>query len=143
MKVTTWSPDTCECTIDYEWDETLAGEDRTHAYNRTRTTCQDHTGVTKSELLDTLNSENQRKNITKEWVLQNIPDVKRTIVDQTTGDSTEDFKSGMEFEWSFTGKGKNRILHAGIKGKALSELEKTSIQDYGNSEFGTNKVMVD
>lgn len=29
-KVTTWSPDTCECTLHYEWDSDLSAEDRVH-----------------------------------------------------------------------------------------------------------------
>lgn len=30
MKTTKWSPDTCDCVIEYEWDETLPAEERTH-----------------------------------------------------------------------------------------------------------------
>lgn len=30
MKITKWRPDTCDCEIDYEWDETVPQEVRAH-----------------------------------------------------------------------------------------------------------------
>ena len=42
MKITRWSPSTCKCVIDYEWDRDLSEDQRTHKFVSVQHCGQDH-----------------------------------------------------------------------------------------------------
>lgn len=52
------------------------------------------------------------------------------------------FKPGIKMEWSFSGEGKDRILHVNLKGFDLSIIQKKFIQDFFSGEFGEGKVII-
>ncbi len=61
MKHTTrWRPDTCDCVIEYEWDDTQPAEEREHVHKKT-IPCEIHKG-TELEVYETVKEENTRKN---------------------------------------------------------------------------------
>lgn len=64
MKVTRWSPDTCGCVIDYQWDEKLPEKARVHQLKAVIKRCPAHQGLNDAEIFDALMEENPRKNYT-------------------------------------------------------------------------------
>ena len=142
MKVTTWSPDTCKCVIEYKWDDTISAEERVHTYSNTVETCADHTSLSKSALYDTVSSENTMKNKIGGWIIENLPSVTRIRTDEETGETQKVLKPKIKYDWSFDGEGTNRVLKVKLLGVQLDETEKTSIRDFVNARFGTDKVVV-
>lgn len=60
-KITRWSPDTCGCVIDYEWDTDVPAEERVHTTVHT-VQCEHHKGVSHKECHAFVLAENQKKN---------------------------------------------------------------------------------
>jgi len=61
-KVTRWYPDTCDCVIEYEWDDSESEEVRTHTLKRVVAKCHAHKAVDHNSLFDVVLEENRRKN---------------------------------------------------------------------------------
>lgn len=63
IKTTTWTPDTCSCTIVYEWDSTLSEEKRVHTPISAKN-CSDHSHFSNDHvtLFNAILAENQGKN---------------------------------------------------------------------------------
>lgn len=141
MKITRWSPDTCECVIEYEWDETLSQDDRVHTQKKIINTCADHVGVTDT-LYTVLDFETRRKNQLQGWILENLSNVSVEKTDENTGEIRKVFKPKIIYDWNFEGNGADRILHARLLGIQLSNAEKTTIQDFADTKFGMEKIVV-
>src|SRR3972149_7475449 len=64
LRVTRWSPDTCPCGIDYEWDDALPQEARVHVANAIVQACAAHAAAAAPAAhLVLVLEENQRKNL--------------------------------------------------------------------------------
>ncbi|MDO8568377.1 MAG: hypothetical protein Q7R57_06655 [Dehalococcoidales bacterium] len=64
-QVTRWSPDTCECVIDFEWDDADSPEARQHTHKTSIKTCPAHSQHHgKPEHFTVVTEENQLKNHT-------------------------------------------------------------------------------
>lgn len=61
MKVTRWSPDTCRCVFEYEWDETTKEDNRTHTLKTVVNRCSEH-ALADQALFDAVIDENKTKN---------------------------------------------------------------------------------
>lgn len=73
-KLTRWSPDTCGCVIDYEWDDTQAEDVRVHTAVRTVKRCLAHQADTDVALhYSKALEENQRKNKALQKLLESCP----------------------------------------------------------------------
>lgn len=115
---TTWSPDTCGCTITYEWDKSTTETPETREHRplhpdvelrahdgqlvQHHKKCEHHKHITDAkEHFDIVLEENQRKN-------------------------KEHGKIGIDKQitWEFTGTAPNRTLHVFHEGKKVSEVEK-------------------
>ena len=61
LKVTRWSPDTCGCVLEYEWDTALEGSDRIHSFKRVVKLCPEHErlGLQSQAAYDQVMSENK------------------------------------------------------------------------------------
>ena len=102
MKVTTWSPDTCDCKLQYEWDETLPDNIRVHIFKQALFTCPFHSVfLIPLESYNSALDHNQRKNKTEGWILQNLTSQTGT----TNPDGSIVWKEGVTFNWSFSGTG--------------------------------------
>jgi len=123
-QVTRWSPDTCSCILEYEWDDTLEDSARTHSFKKVVQLCDHHKALVAAQAYNAVLSENTRKN--QAWGLAKAvkPDLE---IDSYT--------------WSFEGTGENRRLKAGFLGK-LSAAERANLQAQCNSKFGAGKVEV-
>ena len=60
---TLWSPDTCECQIEYSWDDTVPQDQRTHTISKIVRACSIHSHHTlKENHFNDVLDENQSKN---------------------------------------------------------------------------------
>lgn len=62
MQTNRWGPDTCDCIIDYEWDDTLSDADRVHTVKQIVKRCEFHQALDDVTHYDTVLEENTRKN---------------------------------------------------------------------------------
>jgi hypothetical protein len=63
MVTTRWSPDTCQCVVEYEWDRTQAEDVRVHTYTGHVQVCSIHQAVAAGlARYTTVMGENQNKN---------------------------------------------------------------------------------
>ena len=61
-KITRWSPDSCGCVVEYEWDTDTSENDRMHTYRASINTCSFHTAHHgKKQHLVVLDQETQLK----------------------------------------------------------------------------------
>lgn len=92
LKVTTWSPDTCDCIINYSWDDSLKEDDRIHKVSEIVKPCSVHLGLDDISHYNAVLEENSRKNIAIGYITDTNP--------------------GTEISWSFDA---NRILILNVK----------------------------
>lgn len=122
MKVTRWSPDTCECILEYEWDETEDEGTRLLAYKKTIKTCPEHGALVGQSLYDQVLSENTRKNFTLGEIQKVSPEA-----------DTENYL------WFFD---KNRILQVSLIGIDVPQATKQELQATLDERFnGKVKVL--
>lgn len=63
VRRTRWSPDTCDCVLEYEWDDSEPEDQRTHAFAVADAVCTHHqVHDNRSQLFDAVAEENTRKN---------------------------------------------------------------------------------
>jgi hypothetical protein len=103
--VTRWLPDTCECVIDYEWDD---ANPSVLTHKEMIKVCAAHAalGLADKACFDKVRDENVRKNMT-------LAEAQKAVASVTLED----------FTWSFD---KDRNLVTDFKGK-VSALQKLSI----------------
>lgn len=127
MKVTQWRPDTCNCIISYEWDETLPIENRVHQF-LDGTPCNEHTGLTGAELYHHVHAESAT-------VQRAAAELKKTSkfgkdsLDKDGNVVGREFKPGFDLKCQFIGKGKDREINASLTGGTLITSEKTSVRN--------------
>ena len=64
IRTTTWKPDTCECALEYSWDDTVPEASRVHSLAKVVKSCPAHSLLAGVGLYDEVVSENRRKNRT-------------------------------------------------------------------------------
>lgn len=140
MAVTTWRPDTCDCTIHYAWDKSLPLEQRVHipvdsvtTYDKRkidRQACAAHsTHLQKGkhrEHHDTILAENQKKNHVLNEIMENTPSLVETVVD-AEGNTTKRWKTGAEPSFSFDATRKLKIALKNTGIKAEKDIAKSRI----------------
>lgn len=122
LRVTRWSPDTCSCVLEYEWDDAQDENIRTHSFKRAVQLCEHHKALVASEAYDQVISENTRKNMEFEVIKTTKPDA-----------STENYV------WWFDNK---RVLQVSILKPELDTLTKDKVQVDSDKVFGIGKVKV-
>ena len=136
IKITTWRPDTCECEIEYSWDDSLDENTRVHTAHKINKACSVHQTVADKVLhYGIVLEENQRKNKLYGAILENIPAVVQDVL-QPDGSITKQLKAGLDYKWSFDA---NRIMEIDLVG--FTVVPKTAIQNLANILF-PNKVKI-
>lgn len=70
----TWKPDTCDCHIEYEWDDTLSENDRVHTVSKIIKACSLHDHhVNKENHYNDVLAENTSKNKAIGLLTKSIP----------------------------------------------------------------------
>ncbi len=125
MKSTKYSPDTCECIVEYTWDDQVEEASRTHDFSKIQKACPDHAGLTGATLYDTLLKENSTKNKLRQEIIDSITRLTKKI---TVADGSEVDDLDVDFNWSFTGNDANRQLNLTMT--QLTDPEKTQLQSF-------------
>ena len=134
--ITTWRPDTCGCTIHYEWDDSLSDADRVHIPVEEVTThdgllikrycCPVHNtdnGVGKHhDHFTKVQEENNRKNKVLNELMNDNPEFHVVAIDEETGEEYKKWKPGMKPTWSFD---EDRNLVITTKSSLSSQIKKT------------------
>lgn len=71
---TRWRPDTCSCSIEYEWDDGDSPDSRVHTVVAV-VPCSDHAGLNLADGGSTVLDENQRKNKVLALILEQHPEL--------------------------------------------------------------------
>jgi hypothetical protein len=120
IRSTRWSPDTCACVIEFQWDDSLSEATRTHSAGTTINQCSLHAGLSVAAHFTALTDENPRKNKILDRIITAFPPL--TVDD---------------ISWAFD---TNRVLNVTI-GK-LTSAQKATLQTAANNQFGAGKVLV-
>lgn len=121
-RVTRWSPDTCGCVLEYEWDDSQDENTRTHSFKRIIKACPEHAALAGKPHYDQVLLENTRKNIAFDEIQKAHP--------QVTLDN---------YLWFFD---KDRVLQVSLMGVDLPEAAKRGLQTALDARFGAGKVKV-
>lgn len=139
IRTTRWRPDTCNCVIEYTWDDALTPDQVIHTLDTIKRRCIDHAHlVTDTEVYNVVKEENPRKNITQQLLLDNAPN---TVYDVNT-DGTRQFKKGIVASWSWSGLAPNRLMTITVTGVTLTTNQKNAIQTKLNERFGISNVTI-
>ena len=113
IQITRWRPDTCKCSIEYSWDDSLEIKDRVHSAHRVVSACAAHVEIPdKFSHYSVLTDENSRKNKFLSAIIENIPEAR---IEKTQEDGTvvKELKPGLEYSYSFDA---DRNLIVDLKG---------------------------
>lgn len=135
--INTWKPDTCGCEIHYEWDDAAPGVvtpvgDFTGSDGVTRQTkkCAAHAGIeTHGELHEHIGKENRSKNMMLKHLVEDHAKFSEEEVDQE-GRVSKKLKRGVAYEYSFTGKDKDRRLVVSLRGASVTANDKQVMRNY-------------
>ncbi len=137
IRRTLWRPDTCGCALEYEWDDTVPQDLRTHTPVAIVATCAAHAGaVDAADLHGDLIDENPRKNRAEARLLAAFPGALGTT-DPVTGRT---ILKPDAYTYTITGTGKNRVLRLAIN--YLSAAQKTAVQTWCDNNIGAGRVVV-
>ncbi len=120
-KVTRWSPDTCGCVVDYEWNDKQPGNIRDHTLKTIVQFCPAHQGLSDAEVFLAVFDENKRKNKT----LKKAGELKGAEIEPDA------------ISWSFD---QNRRLDINLP--VLNSSQRAALQAWCNNSLGANKVKV-
>lgn len=125
---TRWSPDTCGCVVDYEWDDADPAEGRAFTLVGVVARCPAHGQLPPAGLWGQVRDENLRKNRVFGRVLEQ-PGLSKQ--------GAADLADGIEYAWSFDDK---RVLHVEVKG--ATPAQRQAVQRAADSDHGGGKVRV-
>jgi hypothetical protein len=128
--VTRWSPDTCQCVIEYNADLSL---------NRIVNACVAHQGGTESTVYSTVLEENPRKNRSLKEIIDNAP---ASMFDIDADSGTRVFKKGISIDFQWQGVAPDRTLTLTVKGITLTANQINAVQNKLDTRFGAGKVTV-
>ena len=137
IKTTRYSPDTCQCVIEYTWDDTQPEATRTHTLS-TISKCSAHSALGDTTAYNTVFEENPRKNQTLRHILDNSP----TTALYDIIDGVRQLKPTLGFNFSFSGTAPDRVITVSFTGITLTTNQKNSLQTFLNNRFGAGKVLI-
>ena len=133
-KTTIAKYDTCQCVIEYTWDDTLSETNRVHTLSNVFNKCPAHSLTSDNNLFSLLLEENKRKNDALQIALDNGPS---TLYD--IKNSLRLIKETVVFSFIWSGTAPNRVLTISFS-VSLTNTQKTTIRNALNSRFGTGRV---
>lgn len=132
IQITRWSPDTCDCIVEYSWDDNTSEDTRIHTIANVVNRCVAHQAlVNKNTHFNTLMEENPRKNKILEGLRASFPALTRT-----DNEGNIVLKDGI-ISWSFDA---NRVLQVSIP--SLSPTQRTVAQTWADNNLGVGKAKV-
>jgi hypothetical protein len=138
IKTTRYSPDTCGCSLEYTWDDSLPESSRTHTLSNYVTKCPAHQGLaTDQDRWNAVFEENPRKNFAVQNILDNSP---TTALYDTTPSGNRVVKPTVGVNFSWSGTAPNRVLSLSFTGVTLTTNQKNTLNTALNTRFGSGKV---
>ena len=145
IHTTRWSLDTCDCQVEYQWDDTTSESNRTHSISNILKSCAAHQAIANTggggdiaSLWNVLMEENPRKNIALDVALTNGPN---TLYD-VQPDGSRQLKKTVGYNWSWSGTAPNRVLTISFVGVTLTTAQKSALQNAVDARFGAGKIVV-
>jgi hypothetical protein len=131
-----WKSDTCPCVL----IQVIDTDTDTISLDSYITVCLPH-GGTSSDSIKYVNAitDNQRKNYVYDIAVKTFPS-QLTQTDPETGSTVP--KTGVKYNWSFSGSGSSRVLTISFTGVTLTTANKSTLQTACNTRFGSGKVVV-
>lgn len=126
MKTTRWTPDTCNCTVDFDID--TDNPNNPPILNRFIQRDPVHVGLTDEQAWETLWSENVTKNVAYSDVLENHPEAV-IVKNLPDGTITREVKN---FKYSFDDKSNIFISADGLDPISASLIGQASVVKAGN-----------
>lgn len=130
IQITRWSPDTCSCVVEYQWDDSDLIENRQHILSKVVNKCIAHQEYADEIVFSTITDENKRKNIVLNEIFSNIPSLSFI---NNEGKVIYDEKS---VNWQFD-QGRKLIISTNLK-----LTEKTKVKNLLKNKFKTNEVEI-
>lgn len=127
INTTRWSPDTCDCVLEYSWDTEVSEDQRVHTPTNVVRKCEEHKTKTNQEVHIQVKNENIGKNVTLQEIADRLPS--HAKVDEK-GNKNPDLD---KIKWSFNAERKLQIELLGAKKadkdslKAVLDLNKVDI----------------
>lgn len=120
IRTTTWRPDTCECVLEYSWDDATSEASRAHSLVKVVSFCPAHILLAGVGLYNAVVSENQQKNRTY--------DIAAALLVSITPES---------WLWYYDSA---RVLQVVIPN--LTTLRKNQLQSACDTAFGAGRVKI-
>ena len=137
IQTTRYSPDTCDCVIDYDWDDTQTEDNRIHTLKTFVKRCPAHVSLADDKARwDAVFDENPRKNKALQFCLENGPSSLYDVID-----GSRQLKNNITFNYSWSGNAPNRVLSISFDGINLTSNQKNTIRNVLNS-LGAGKVVL-
>jgi len=106
-QVTRWSPDTCGCVLEYEWDDTVPQDSRVHSFQNLVKKCSDHGSIpVAKDVYDAVLGENRMKNLIFAELQKEKPDI----------------NAGEDFDWVFDKSRKLTVFCKGVTAVGMSNV---------------------
>lgn len=137
-QITTWSPDTCSCVIEYEWDDIDSPETRAHTHHASIKSCPAHSQhYGKAKHYDTVIEENQRKNKALGDIAKILGVSLAVDEDALESERIKVRKFLRDFHYTFDADRNLEVSHP-----QLTATHKKTLQDKTDLVYGKNKVKV-
>lgn len=140
MKSQIWHPDTCQCIIQQEYDDSLPVDEIVISVVDVLRKCEFHNDInnTNQDIYDTIMDENPRKNRSISKIIENAPEEWIEVINQRTGE--RGLKEGIVVDYDFIveqGKEKRTLELSviGVDSNTLTPTRKTDIQSTLDTEF--------
>ena len=139
IQITRWSPDTCDCIIEYEWDDSIPQDQRTHTLSNYVRKCAAHsTLASDTTRYQTVIEENPRKNVGLQTIIDNAP---AAFVDTDAQTGRKKLKAGLSLTYTVAGTAPNRVFTLIFGGATLTQTQIDFVQNKLDTRFGAGKVI--
>lgn len=125
LKTTQWRPDTCDCIIEYSWDDSVPAEEREHVDHTMVKVCDAHQSLVEttldSDIADIVKNENISKNKAIQAIAENNPEYATTVLNDDGTESVAPDLKRVRAKYD-----ENRELHIvldGVETKEASRLQ--------------------
>lgn len=138
LKTNIWKPDTCNCIVEYEFDDSLSIDQVTHTIKNSISKCSIHTDEpTLQDHWNALRNENPKKNRAWRLLLNNAP----PEMIKTNDEGEIEFKRNIIITWMWSGTRPNRVLTINLKGYTLTQAQINFVNNKIDQEYPNQNII--
>ncbi|OGM58421.1 hypothetical protein A3A75_00595 [Candidatus Woesebacteria bacterium RIFCSPLOWO2_01_FULL_39_10] len=144
VRITKWAPDTCECIVEYSWDDSVSEKQRVHTFVRIVRKGPEHAHLSDKAAYEAMLDENLSRGRLLDAILTDpkfaphVGDVSEAATGQTTKGSLPGHRPVVSYDSVFSGTG--RRLRVSVPLMNLAERE--VLQKLADSLLSAGKVVV-